>query len=985
MKFRYPFLLILLLGMQLACSSTLFAQDFRTKSKKQLKQKDSIEQNNSIVSSRIITGIIKDKKRNEALPLATIIQLGTSNGALSDEYGAFSIKLDLKASPILICTYFGFENDSIVINENTGTVKFMMIEKFFTINDIVISVSRKNERKFESPITVETLSAKDLQYNSSLNLYERMAMLTSVNVITTSFNFKAINTRGFNSSYNTRFIQRYDNMDLSMPGFNLSAGLLNGPIDMDVERAELIPGANSALYGPNAINGLMNISAKSPFLYPGLSVNLKTGVNHVDGVDHAPGLVQDFAFRFAKIITPKFAAKITVGYQKANDWQGTDYQDVADYRLSDNNTSYGYKPGIGNPGYDGVSTAGDEVAGIIDTSTTVDILGVKIPLLPKGPLKIARTGYKETELFEYKPYSFKTDIGFAYKVNPSTELSFTSRFSTGSSTFQIANRAQVKDFLLQQHKVELKGKNYALRAYANFENIGETFDISLAAININRAAKSDENWFMQYALVYSGKYNDMAKFVGITDTLAAGNDEVARRFADSDNRALYDSIKNSYPDIAYLLLGGGRLIPGTAAFDSVYRNVRTTTFNKGGGGLISHSKTWYAEFIYDFAPYIKSVSLIAGANYRLHTPISYGSVFNDATKSVYSNEVGCFLQAGKKLYHERLQLQASGRLDYLQRFDPRFSPRVSVVYLAGDKRQHSFRLSGQIGFRSPTLMDQFFYMNIPGVVTFGGFLQDAKNLNLVFTPANSAPIANLYTMYSVNEFLYTGDSSKLVRPVLKDIKPEELRTVELGWRTFLSNKLETDINFYLISFRNLINSEQYIGPKILSDTLNAQYLKNKQGTMVYRRAINSESPLNSFGFSISANYYLNKNWTLFGNYNLNTLLNANDYSQSFVTSFNTPRNKVNLGFRALNLFKGIGIASNYQWVESYFFKEYSRSGMVDAYYYIDMNLNYMLPKQKLLFKLGGTNITNNRYIQALGSPTVGAIFYFSILYDAQLN
>ncbi|MCF8252952.1 MAG: TonB-dependent receptor [Bacteroidia bacterium] len=984
MKQKLLRIILLLLGTTIWLSSNLFAQDYRTKSKRNSRKKDSILVSNVTITSRTIYGIVKAKKENELLPLANIYQMGTSNATQSDEHGRYSIKIDLNSPNYLVCSYFGFESDTVKIESNSGEILFFLKEKFFTINDIVISVSRKNERKFESPVTVETLSAKQIQLNTSLNLYDRMAMLTSVNVITTSFNFKTINTRGFNSSYNTRFIQRYDNMDLSMPGFNLAVGLLNGPIDLDVERVELIPGANSALYGPNAINGLMNISSKSPFLYPGLSMNLKTGVNHVDGIDHAPGPVTDFSIRYAKIFHPKFAGKITMGYQKANDWQGTDYRDVGDYYLTDNNTKYGYQPGPGNPGYDGVSIGGDEVSTTFDTSFKAPI--VNLPFLPKGSLKIARTGYRENDMFEYKPYSFKTDIGLYYKPTRNTELSWTSRFSSGSSTFQIANRAQIKGFFLQQHKIELKAKNYSVRAYTNFEDIGESFDFSLAAINMNRAAKSDNNWFLQYLLAYSGFYNSMAEQLGI-DTIQRGSDAAARKFADSDNSNLYQTIYDNFDTtLAQYILGRERFQPGTAAYDSIYKIVRSTSFGNGGAGLSSKSKTWYADFLYDFTPYIKRISLIGGANYRVYTPQTFGTVFADANRQIYSNELGAFLQASKHYLDDRLQLQASARVDFLQRFNTRFSPRVSAVYIAGKKRQHSFRLSSQIGFRSPTLMDQFFEMNIPGVITFGGFKQDAIRYNLLFLPTDGPAVSNAYTMSSVNEFFATGDSSKLVKPLLNDIRPEELRTIEFGWRTFLFNKLETDFNVYYVSFRNLINTEQYIGASNLKDTINAAYLKeNRQYTQVFRRAVNSELPLNSFGFSISTNYYLTRNWTLFGNYNYNTLLNANDYSRSFVTGFNTPKNKVNIGFRSLNIYKGIGIGSNLQWVDAYYFKEYSRSGIVSAYYFIDLSLNYALPKQKLLLKLGGTNITNNRYVQALGSPTVGAIFYFSVLYDNLLN
>jgi iron complex outermembrane recepter protein len=48
-------------------------------------------------------------------------------------------------------------------------------------------------------------------------------------------------------------------------------------------------------------------------------------------------------------------------------------------------------------------------------------------------------------------------------------------------------------------------------------------------------------------------------------------------------------------------------------------------------------------------------------------------------------------------------------------------------------------------------------------------------------------------------------------------------------------------------------------------------------------------------------------------------------------------------------------------------------------------LAYTFPKSSTMLKFGGSNITNNRYIQALGSPTIGAMFYISILYDPILG
>lgn len=370
----------------------------------------------------------------------------------------------------------------------------------------------------------------------------------------------------------------------------------------------------------------------------------------------------------------------------------------------------------------------------------------------------------------------------------------------------------------------------------------------------------------------------------------------------------------------------------------------------------------------------------------MYAPNTSGSVFPDTSSLIYFKELGGFVQAGKTLFNDRLKLQASARVDAFQQFDPRVSPRVSIVLLLGKRQQHSLRASAQIGFRMPPLIDMYSYMNVKGALTFGGFLQDAYNLNLVKRDANGNDFVNMYTSSSVNEFLYTGDSTKLVKPVIKDIAPEELRTIEFGWRSFLFDQLESDVNIYFNSFQNLISAQQYIGPITRSDTINATYVKNQQQTQVYRRAANSRFPVSSYGIAITTNYYLNSKWSYFANYNFNQLITSADFiSRNFEKGFNTPKHKVNVGVRGTRFYKNVGGTANIRWVDAFYFAEYDRVGMLDAYYTVDLALNYTFIKQKVMLKLGGTNITNVQYIQALGAPTLGALYYVSILYDGLIK
>ncbi len=150
--------------------------------------------------------------------------------------------------------------------------------------------------------------------------------------------------------------------------------------------------------------------------------------------------------------------------------------------------------------------------------------------------------------------------------------------------------------------------------------------------------------------------------------------------------------------------------------------------------------------------------------------------------------------------------------------------------------------------------------------------------------------------------------------------------------------------------------------------------------------VNSQIPVVAYGFSFSFNYYFSKKISFLGNYNYNQLIDNPDFlKQDFVGAFNTPKHKFNIGMNAIKIKKHFGFSTNLRWVDQVNFKEYNKEGLIDSYFNIDMMVSYNLPKYKTMLKLGGSNITNERYIQSLGAPTVGAVYYFSILFDQLLK
>ncbi|MGB1043448.1 MAG: TonB-dependent receptor plug domain-containing protein, partial [Tenacibaculum sp.] len=102
--------------------------------------------------------------------------------------------------------------------------------------------------------------------------------LKGVDINSGGLTFKTVNTRGFATFGNERFVQLVDGMDNASPALNFAIGNLLGISEVDVKSVEILPGAASALYGANAFNGIMLMRSKSPFDSQGINVGLKGGV-----------------------------------------------------------------------------------------------------------------------------------------------------------------------------------------------------------------------------------------------------------------------------------------------------------------------------------------------------------------------------------------------------------------------------------------------------------------------------------------------------------------------------------------------------------------------------------------------------------------------------------------------------------------------------------------------------------------------------------
>ena len=207
-------------------------------------------------------------------------------GTLTNDKGEFQLPLGQQKLPLyLVVSYIGYDSARVLV-QALKPIRIPLGEKEILQQTVEIVEIRVSQKQQESPLTVETMDAMAVRQSPSPDFYENLANLKGVDITTASLGFKIINTRGFNSTRPVRTLQIIDGMDNQAPGLNFSLGNFVGAPEADIQSVELVVGANSALYGPNAFNGVIVMTLKDPFLQPGTSVLFKVGepFAHRDGL-----------------------------------------------------------------------------------------------------------------------------------------------------------------------------------------------------------------------------------------------------------------------------------------------------------------------------------------------------------------------------------------------------------------------------------------------------------------------------------------------------------------------------------------------------------------------------------------------------------------------------------------------------------------------------------------------------------------------------
>ena len=224
-----------------------------------------------------ISGRVVDAKTGEPLFGANVMVKGTLLGTATDPDGQFLIPnlpvgiFDVEASMM------GYKKkqkkDVRILLEQETEITLRLEPTALQQPTLVITATKRKQHIEDASTSVDVVSRADIQARSVTNLDEVLQNTAGFSVIDGQIDLRG--STGFNWAAGSRVLLMVD----GHPLINGDTGGINWdaiPVE-EVERVEIVKGAGSALYGSNAMAGMVNIITRDPTPYPETRVKLSWG------------------------------------------------------------------------------------------------------------------------------------------------------------------------------------------------------------------------------------------------------------------------------------------------------------------------------------------------------------------------------------------------------------------------------------------------------------------------------------------------------------------------------------------------------------------------------------------------------------------------------------------------------------------------------------------------------------------------------------
>lgn len=391
----------------------------------------------AVFAQTTVSGVVKDAESGEPLIGVSVAVKGTTSGGITDESGNFNFSTNARTPFTVVISSVGYANKEILVQNATEATNLSvdLSQSVILADEVVVSASRRAEKITESPATVNVITAQDIANLPSFNPGELLARQKGVDFVRSGVLGTGINVRGFNNTFNAKNLQLNDGRFSTLIATGLPMGALTPVVKEDIERVEIVLGPSSALYGPNAGNGIVNTVTKDPRTSQGTTLAFGFGAQDVFST----------RIRHAQTIGNRFAFKINGEYTRGTEFEYTDSVYVTGNALT------------ANPNFD--------------------------PGQAPSPLNNPTRGVAELDLdrtFE----AIKGDVSLYYSIDDDKDIIF-SYLGSNSSNLGVTNqgRNQIRDWQIHQFHLRYVSTNWFAQVYHTLSRTDSTFNLNQRTTN----------------------------------------------------------------------------------------------------------------------------------------------------------------------------------------------------------------------------------------------------------------------------------------------------------------------------------------------------------------------------------------------------------------------------------------------------------------------------------------------------------------------
>jgi iron complex outermembrane receptor protein len=228
-------------------------------------------------AQKVISGVVRGEK-GSPVPGATISLRGSTNHAISDNKGEFSIRTYAPFPLTLGVTSIGFATREVEVTEqNQSAVEVILLVDNRQLNEVSVTARRRNEKIQNVPIAISVVRGSVIEDAGAFNVNRIKELIPTVQLYSSNPRNTTLNIRGLGSTFGLTNDGIEPGVGFYLDGVYYARPAATTLDFVDVEQVEVLRGPQGTLFGKNTTAGALNITTRKPSFSPGASAEVSYG------------------------------------------------------------------------------------------------------------------------------------------------------------------------------------------------------------------------------------------------------------------------------------------------------------------------------------------------------------------------------------------------------------------------------------------------------------------------------------------------------------------------------------------------------------------------------------------------------------------------------------------------------------------------------------------------------------------------------------